>query len=50
MSIFITLLAFNDPETIAGSKLAILLASTCATLLGMLAFVLIRTSHKGTKG
>jgi len=49
MSIFITLLAFNDPETVAGSKLAILLASTCAALLGMLAFALIRTSHKEAK-
>ena len=46
MSIFITLLAFSDPQTVAGSKLAILLASTCAALLGLLAFTLIRSSQK----
>ena len=50
MSIFITLLAFSDPQTVAGSKLAILLASTCAALLGLLAFTLIRSSQKKAQG
>jgi len=36
MSIFITLLAFNDHEIIDGSKMAILLASTIAGILGII--------------
>ncbi|MBM3915934.1 MAG: Na+/H+ antiporter NhaA [Sphingomonadales bacterium] len=38
MSIFITLLAFSDVQTVVSAKLAILVASTCAALLGLMAF------------
>lgn len=44
MSIFITLLAFPDPSTVVSSKLAILMASTLAALMGLLAFKLIGNS------
>lgn len=50
MSIFITLLAFTDTPTVVSTKLAILIASTCAALLGLLAFKLIgagKTSFEG---
>ncbi|MDZ4748906.1 MAG: Na+/H+ antiporter NhaA [Saprospiraceae bacterium] len=36
MSIFITLLAFEDAQTITGAKIAVLLASLCAGLAGYL--------------
>jgi NhaA family Na+:H+ antiporter len=36
MSIFITLLAFSDSETIVGSKIAIVIASTIAAIIGYL--------------
>jgi Na+:H+ antiporter, NhaA family len=36
MSIFITNLAFNDPDIIAASKISILLASFCAAITGLL--------------
>ena len=36
MSIFITLLAFNDPATIMHAKTAILISSTVAALIGLL--------------
>jgi Na+:H+ antiporter, NhaA family len=41
MSIFITLLAFSDLQTVVSAKLAILVASACAALLGLSAFKLI---------
>jgi Na+:H+ antiporter, NhaA family len=37
MSIFVTLLAFDSPELVTGSKMAILVASTLASLLGLAA-------------
>jgi NhaA family Na+:H+ antiporter len=46
MSIFITLLAFSDLQTVVSAKLAILVASTCAALLGLLAFKVIGSSTK----
>ncbi len=46
MSIFITLLAFSDVQTVVSAKLAILVASTCAALLGLLAFKVIGSSTK----
>jgi NhaA family Na+:H+ antiporter len=46
MSIFITLLAFSDAQTVVSAKLAILVASTSAALLGMLAFKLIGPSKE----
>jgi NhaA family Na+:H+ antiporter len=46
MSIFITLLAFSDVQAVVSAKLAILVASTCAALLGMLAFKVIGSSTK----
>jgi Na+:H+ antiporter, NhaA family len=46
MSIFITLLAFSDAQTVISAKLAILVASTCAALLGLLAFKVIGASTK----
>jgi Na+:H+ antiporter, NhaA family len=42
MSIFITLLAFPDEPTIVSSKIAILLASLVAALLGLFTFRFIR--------
>ena len=36
MSIFITLLAFSDSETIVGSKISIVIASTIAAIIGYL--------------
>jgi NhaA family Na+:H+ antiporter len=36
MSIFITLLAFNDAVTITHAKTAILISSTVAALIGLL--------------
>jgi NhaA family Na+:H+ antiporter len=44
MSIFITLLAFSDVQAVVSAKLAILVASTCAALLGLLAFKVIESS------
>jgi Na+:H+ antiporter, NhaA family len=35
MSIFISMLAFNDPQTLSVSKLAVLIGSVVAGLLGM---------------
>ncbi len=46
MSIFITLLAFSDVQAVVSAKLAILVASTCAALLGLLAFKVIGSSTK----
>ena len=46
MSIFITLLAFSDVQAVVSAKLAILVASTCAALLGLLAFKVIESSTK----
>jgi len=46
MSIFITLLAFSDVQTVVSSKLAILVASTCAALLGLLAFKVMGSSTR----
>lgn len=46
MSIFITLLAFSDLQAVVSAKLAILVASTCAALLGLLAFKVIGSSTK----
>lgn len=46
MSIFITLLAFSDVQTVVSAKLAILVASTCAALLGLLAFKVMGSSSK----
>ncbi|MEI6950730.1 Na+/H+ antiporter NhaA [Paraflavisolibacter sp. H34] len=37
MSVFVTLLAFDRPELVTGSKMAILVASTGASLLGLAA-------------
>jgi NhaA family Na+:H+ antiporter len=48
MSIFITLLAFSDVQTVVSAKLAILVASTFAALLGLLAFKLIGTAKTST--
>jgi NhaA family Na+:H+ antiporter len=48
MSIFITLLAFSDVQTVVSAKLAILVASTFAALLGLLAFKLIGTAKIST--
>jgi NhaA family Na+:H+ antiporter len=50
MSIFITLLAFSDVHTVVSAKLAILVASTFAALLGLLAFKLIGTAKTSTEG
>jgi NhaA family Na+:H+ antiporter len=46
MSIFITLLAFSDVQTVVSAKLAILVASTCAALLGLLAFKVMGSSTR----
>ncbi|MFM8710399.1 MAG: Na+/H+ antiporter NhaA [Sphingomonadales bacterium] len=46
MSIFITLLAFADAQIVVSAKLAILVASTCAALLGLVAFKVIGSSAK----
>jgi NhaA family Na+:H+ antiporter len=46
MSIFITLLAFADAQTVVSAKLAILVASTCAALLGLIGFKLIGSAGK----
>ncbi|MBU6307840.1 MAG: Na+/H+ antiporter NhaA, partial [Bacteroidetes bacterium] len=48
MSIFITLLAFSDVQTVVSAKLAILVASTFSALLGLLAFKLIGTAKTST--
>lgn len=50
MSIFITLLAFSDVQTVVSAKLAILVASTFAALLGLLAFKVIGASKTSTEG
>ena len=42
MSIFITNLAFNDPEVIVASKVSILLASAVAAILGLIYLKAIR--------
>ncbi|OIV42309.1 Na+/H+ antiporter NhaA [Flavobacterium johnsoniae] len=46
MSIFITLLAFNDPETILYSKISILIASLLAGALGFAYLKFILTKEK----
>jgi Na+:H+ antiporter, NhaA family len=46
MSIFISLLAFNDATLINQSKISILIASTCASLLGLLALSIGRKRIK----
>jgi NhaA family Na+:H+ antiporter len=38
MSIFISMLAFNDLQRIEGAKIAVLIASTLSGLLGLLWF------------
>ena len=38
ISMFITNLAFTDTSLIAGSKLSILIASTCSALAGLIIF------------
>ncbi|HEY0092354.1 MAG TPA: Na+/H+ antiporter NhaA [Flavobacterium sp.] len=43
MSVFITLLAFDDPQIITSSKIAILLASTIAAILG---FIVLKVTLK----
>lgn len=48
MSIFITLLAFDDPHVIAQSKIAILVASTLASVVGLLLLKLAGGSSKET--
>ena len=48
MSIFITLLAFNDPEIIQSTKIIILLSSMLAGLTGFL--ILSRQTSNGSKG
>jgi len=45
MSIFVTLLAFNNPETINQSKIAILLSSTIAAILG---FIILKITLKAS--
>ncbi|NBR37014.1 MAG: Na+/H+ antiporter NhaA [Chitinophagales bacterium] len=50
MSIFITLLAFSDLQTVVSAKLAILVASACAALLGLSAFKLIGASKISAGG
>ena len=45
MSIFITLLAFTENETIISSKVAILLASLLSAIVGLLSFQLIRSTR-----
>lgn len=50
MSIFITLLAFSDSETIIGSKIAIVIASTIAAIIGYLILNLsLKTNIQGHK-
>jgi NhaA family Na+:H+ antiporter len=44
MSIFITLLAFDNPVTINGSKIAILIASCVAASIG---FIILRLTLTG---
>jgi Na+:H+ antiporter, NhaA family len=46
MSIFITLLAFNNPELITHSKIAILISSLIAGTLGYLWLRIILPEHK----
>ena len=48
MSIFITLLAFNDPEIIQSTKIIILLSSLLAGLMGFL--ILSRQTSNGSNG
>ena len=45
MSIFITLLAFGNPELVQNSKISILLGSLVA---GMVGFIILRTGDRGT--
>ncbi|MGJ7033569.1 Na+/H+ antiporter NhaA [Niabella hirudinis] len=47
MSIFISLLSFDNPQTIAAAKLAILVASVLAALLGCITLLTIH--RKGTR-
>lgn len=45
MSVFITLLAFNDPAVVQGSKISILLASLIASLIGFTILKLARSTN-----
>jgi NhaA family Na+:H+ antiporter len=46
MSIFVTLLAFDDPTIVSNSKLAILIASSTAAILG---FITLKRTLKPQK-
>lgn len=46
MSIFITLLAFRDQEQVIVFKIAVLLASTVAALMGLLVLFIVLRRHK----
>lgn len=49
MSIFVTLLAFNDTELINNSKFAIIVSSVCAGMFGMFALKIASPSTKQKK-
>ncbi len=48
MSIFISNLAFSDPEVISYSKIAVLIASLMATVLGLMILLSVKRDHRLT--